>query len=240
MRTSLPVLMLVGLLGLAACLPLPAAAQGGEQLKSARILTEGFLRHHPDIEYRLAGLDHLDQGEHAEALSAFRRASRYADKVSQAMVAELLWAGAVDGVDRAAGYAWMDLAAERGYAVFVAKREQYWKAMDAAQRERAIAVGKQIYAEYGDEVAKPRLETLLNRGRWAMTGSRVGFKGALEIRIPGPGGQWVSLSGDEYYDDKLWKPEAYFAWQDRTWGGQPVGTVSVGELGAEGDDPAQE
>jgi hypothetical protein len=63
-----------------------------------------------------------------------------------------------------------------------------------------------------------------------MTGSRVGFKGALEIQVPGPGGQWVSISGEEFYDDKLWKPEQYFAWQDRTWGGPPVGTVTVGEI----------
>ena len=207
-----------------------------DQLKSARILTDGFLRYHPDIKHRLEGLKQLDEGRPAEAFGEFKRAARFADKVSQAMVAELLWAGSVDGADRAEAYAWMDLAAERGYEVFVAKREQYWAALDASERERALEVGQQVYAEFGDEAAKPRLETLLKRGRWAMTGSRVGFKGALEIQVPGPGGQWISISGEEYYDDKLWKPEKYFAWQDRTWGGPPVGTVTVGEIDADAKD----
>jgi hypothetical protein len=206
-----------------------------DQLKSARILTAGFLRYHPDIKHRMEGLARLEEGQSAEALAEFRRAAKFGDKVSQAMVAELLWSGAVEASDRAAAYAWMDLAAERGYEVFVAKRERYWAALDADARERALQVGQQVYAEYGDEAAKPRLETVLKRGRWAMTGSRVGFKGALEIQVPGPGGQWVSISGEEFYDDKLWKPDQYFAWQDRTWGGPPVGTVTVGEIDAESE-----
>jgi hypothetical protein len=206
------------------------AEPNADQLKSARILTAGFLRYHPDIKHRLEGLAKLEDGQPIEALAEFRSAARFGDKVSQAMVAELLWSGAAETVDRAAAYAWMDLAAERGYQVFVAKRERYWTALDAAERKRALQVGQQVYAEYGDDVAKPRLETVLKRGRWAMTGSRVGFKGALEIQVPGPGGQWVSISGEEFYDDKLWKPEQYFAWQDRTWGGPPVGTVTVGEI----------
>lgn len=211
-----------------------------DQLKSARILTEDFLRYHPDIKHRLEGLARLEDGVPSEAFEEFRQAAKFADKVSQAMVAELLWSGEAGQQDRAAAYAWMDLAAERGYAVFVAKREQYWAALDPAERERALDLGRQIYADFGDEVAQPRLDVLLKRGRWAMTGSRVGFKGALEINVPGPGGQWVRISGEEYYDDKLWKTEQYFAWQDRTWGGAPVGTVTVGDIGADEAGTAKE
>ena len=210
-----------------------SAQPSKDQLKSARVLTEGFLRYHPDIKHRLEGLKQLDEARPGDAYQAFKRAAKYGDKVSQAMVAELLWAGAVGEGDRATAYAWMDLAAERGYEVFVAKREQYWAALDAAERQRALEVGQGVYAEFGDDVAKPRLETILKRGRWQMTGSRVGFKGALDIRIPGPGGLPVSISGEEFYDDKLWKAEQYFAWQDRTWGGPPVGTVTVGDIDAE-------
>ena len=89
-------------------------------------------------------------------------------------------------------------------------------------------------------MAKPRLEHLLRRGSREITGSRVGFVGPLEILIPGPGGEWVSVSGDEYYDTKLWRPKQYFDWQDRSWGGLPLGRVSVGEIEAEDEDEAKE
>lgn len=238
--TPLPLLASATLLALALCLPAGEASanRSPDQLKSARVLTEGFLRYHPDIKHRLEGLKHLDDGAPDQAYTEFQRAAKYADKVSQAMVAELLWAGAVDGADRARAYAWMDLAAERGYQVFIAKREQYWAALDADERERAIEVGQEIYAEFGDEVAKPRLERVLKRGRLNITGSRVGFVGALEIQVPGPDGEWIRISGEEYYDDKLWKSGEYFAWQDRTWGGEPIGTVTVGEVNAEDEEAA--
>jgi len=201
-----------------------------DQLRNARVLTADFLRYHPDIKHRLEGLRYLDEGNLALASTEFRKAARYADKVSQAMVAEIIWNSATSNAERSLAYAWMDLAAERGYQVFVAKREQYWAELDEAGRSAALGVGEKVYAEYGDDVAKRRLEDLLKRGRLAITGSRVGFVGPLEIKIPGPGGLLISISGEEYYDNKLWRPNQYFDWQDRTWGGLPVGEVQVGEL----------
>jgi hypothetical protein len=217
-----------------------SAPSSRDQLKSARILTEGFLRYHPDIKFRLEGLAKLEAQEPAAALQAFKRAAKYGDKISQAMVAELLWSGAMDQGARADAYAWMDLAAERGYQMFVIQRERYWAALDAAERERAVEVGQAVYAEFGDAVAKPRLEQLLKRGALQITGSRVGFVGTLEIVVPGPGGLPISISGDEFYDAKLWRPERYFEWQDRTWGGAPVGTVTVGDLDSNAESKEQD
>src|SRR3546814_9279963 len=75
------------------------------------------------------------------------------------MVAEMLWNG--DGVerDRALAYAWMDLAAERGYAGFLGLRERYWSALDEAGRARALEAGQEVYAHYGDAAARSEEHT---------------------------------------------------------------------------------
>ena len=189
--------------------------------------SEGWLSAHPDLRWRREGLQSLEEGRGAEALARFRRAARHADKPSQAMIAEMLWTGRGLPVDRPLAYAWMDIAAERAYVQFVAKREQYWAALDAAQRQRALEVGRPLYAEYRDAVAKPRLALRLRRAARRMTGSRTGFVGALEVIVPGPGGVGMSVRGDDYYNEQFWKPELYFAWHDSIWKDPPTGHVDV-------------
>lgn len=219
-------------LALAVLLALPLAATAGttEVEPRTEVLTAGFLRYHPDIKHRLDGVQAMERGDPAAALDAFRKAARWADKSSQAMVAEMLWKGQGTAVDRAGAYAWMDLAAERGYRPFATLRERYWAQLDAAERERALAVGQSVYADFGDAVAKPRLERELKRGSRQVTGSRVGSVGALRIMIPGPGGSWMTVDGETYYARHYWQPKAYFEWQDQIWRDPPTGTVEVGEL----------
>src|SRR3546814_13111981 len=71
--------------------------------------------------------------------------------------------------DRAQAYAWMDLAAERGYPELLAQREQFWRALSSDERARAREIGESLYATYGDAVAKHRLERELRRGRFYKT-----------------------------------------------------------------------
>ena len=194
------------------------------------VLTASFLAAHPDIKFRMAGLEAMHDERHEAAFEAFRDAAYYADKVSQAMVAELYWSGTGVANDRALAYAWMDLAAERGYSHFIALREKYWTQLDADERERAVQEGQAIYAEYGDTVAKVRLKKKLDSGRRKITGSRVGFVGALKVMVPGPTGAWLSLDGSTYYADHYWRPDDYFEWQDRVWSAPPQGTVDVGPI----------
>jgi uncharacterized protein len=189
--------------------------------------SSGFLAAHPDLRWRREGLWALEQGRGGEAFTFFQRAARYADKPSQAMLAEMLWTGRGVAVDRPLAYAWMDLAAERGYPSFLAPRERYWNELSDAERERAVQVGLPLMDEYGDAVAKPRLALLLKRERRNVTGSRTGFVGNLEIQVPGPGGMWQTISGDRFYDEELWEPEKYFAWQDRVWKDPPTGRVQI-------------
>ena len=118
-------------------------------------------------------------------------------------------------------------------------RERYWKSLDADERARALAQGEAVYAEFGDDVAKPRLERVLLRERRAMTGSRVGFVGALDIRIPTPNGV-RSVDGAQYYHEKFWNPALYWRWQDYDWKKPGKGRVDVGEVMTDVNEPLPE
>jgi len=213
--------------------PLPDPAQ-------LAVNTQGFLSAHPDMRWRQMAMEHYLAGNYEDALGDFMRSARFADKGSQAMVAEMIWTGQGTTVDRARGYAWMDLAAERGYKDFLKLREIYWNEMNPSERDQAIGIGQEIYAEYGDDVAKPRLARKINQGRRNVTGSRTGFGGNLSILVP-YANSWISIPADKYYADEFWQPAEYFKWQDNLWHEYQRGRVQVGalEVVPKPDAPAQ-
>lgn len=196
------------------------------------MINAGFLSAHPDLRYRLLGLEDMRAGRYEDALRFFMRASYYADKPSQGMVAEMLRNGqGVEKPDPVLAYVWMDLAAERGYEGFIGLRERYWAALDENQRASALERGQEVYARYGDEAAQPRLATTIRRGRNRITGSRVGAVGNLQIYVPGPAG-FEQIDGAKFFDEKYWEPEQYMAWHDSIWLKPRVGKVTVGEIEA--------
>lgn len=213
----------------------------GEPGIPPEMLTSGFLSAHPDIRWRREGSYSYNRKEYDLAMDQFTRAARYADKPSQAMIAEMYWKGLGVPQDRELGYAWMDLAAERMYPNFVIKRERYWELLDAGQQRNAIERGQQLLAEYGDDVAKPRLAKLMQRAKRETTGSHMGFvSGGLKITpMTGPlAGTGITMSPEEYYKPEFWNPQEYFASQDAEWGSPERGQVNVGEL--ENVAPAQD
>lgn len=219
-------------LGLGLSLAAPSAhaqAVRDDDGEEVIVSSAGFLAYHPDIRHRAIGMGYFRDGKFREAMTRFRMAARFADKPSQGLIGEMFWNG--DGVpqDRALAYAWMDLAAERGYRLMAIKREQYWLELSAEERERAIAEGEKLYAEFGDEVAKPRLEARLRQGRRNSVGSRTGFMGNVKIELYTPTGP-VSIDGSKYYNEAYWDPQQYWAWQDEGWTRPPTGVVSVGDL----------
>ncbi len=165
-----------------------------------------------------------------DAITAFRHAARFADKPSQAMIAQMLWNG--DGVpaDRVMAYVWADLAAERGYPAFIATREKFWHELDIDQQRKAVVAGQAVFDEYGDEVAKKREDKALLYARRQITGSRTGHVGTLTVSQRLPTGDFESIDGALYYAEKYWKPEQYWEWQDSLFEKLPEGKVEVGPL----------
>ena len=204
------------------------------------LATEAFLSAHPDLRFRTSGVRAYREGRLDEALEHFTRAARHADKPSQAMIGELYWTGQGVPVDRALGYAWMDLAAERQYRGFLVMREQYWARMSPEEQARAVEVGQALYAEYGDAVAKPRLARVMRREMSSSIGMRPGAGGApVTVTVAGPAGEDVTVT--DFFNRRYWDPTEYFRWQDQVWRApERRARVSVGELealgaGREGD-----
>jgi hypothetical protein len=188
-----------------------------------------FLSSHPDLRHRLLGLHAYAAGDDAEAFENFRRAARYADKPSQAMVAEMYWVGRGVEKNRALGFVWMELASERGYKVMLAQRQRFLADLSEVEREEAVRLSRELFAEYGDAVAKPRMERQLRWGSRNTAGSRTGFVGNMQIRIPGPYGD-ITVDGSQFFAEKFWKPEAYWTWQAEDWKELPKARVDVGPL----------
>lgn len=226
----MPSKALASLCLLAFAFALPASAQTAEDSDERMIMSSAsFLSGHPDLRYRLSGLEKYRKGDLDGALTHFRRAARYGDKPSQGMLGEMYWEGTGVTQDKAMGYVWMDLAAERAYPLMLAKRERYWNELDADARARALEMGTQAYAEYGDEAAKARLARELRFAKRNTTGSRVGSVGSLTIIIPTPGGT-QTIDGTKFYDDKFWDVDQYLQWQDADWVNNAEGTVDVGDV----------
>lgn len=209
----------------------------------------GFLNKHPDALYRHLGLDLLHRGQGARGLRALERASFYSDKASQAVIADAYWRGAFGRQrDRPLAYAWMDLAAERGYPELLDLREAYWSQLSAEERESALVEGAGVYARYGDEVAQARLARVLRRAMRDVTGSRTGSGIGLTVvaLAPGSGSGAPAVSGDsalppivtipgsKFYAPELWRPEQYFEQQNLQWketiGPQLRAMVRVGDV----------
>jgi hypothetical protein len=146
-----------------------------------------FETYHPDQDNRIRGFEAYNSGKHGRALELFRKAARYADKPSQLAIAMMYWGGEGVAEDPALAYAWADLASERGYVDFLAFREKVWETLDATQQQRALDEGAKLYAEYGDDVAKRRLNGMLRQGLAKRTGSRAGsnVSGVAAVEVDG-------------------------------------------------------
>lgn len=202
---------LLGLLGV----PSLGSAQAprADAYEAIVLQSHEFLTYHPDLRFRGLGMDARERGRDEEARTQFRNAARYGDKLSQAALADMLWNGQGGPADRALGYAWMDLAAERGTEWLVVQRERYWQALTPEERERAVREGRTLYTEFGDPAASPRLERELRAGSMQQTGSRAGWSGAMRSQGRGDAGARV-LQPEKHQLARYWDPVAYRQWQD--------------------------
>jgi TPR repeat protein len=248
MDHACPLLALAVAAALAGCPAFATAQTAVNGVQVALLNNPRIIETHPDLHYRRLAVRAYESGDKAAALNLLRKAAGYADKPSQAMLAAMYWNGDGAPADRPRGYAWMDLAADRGYRDLLAQREGYWAALDADQRKRAVAIGREIYAEYNDKAGLARLDAELRPEVNRATGSRTGFGGNnLTVRMrggaAGPGltptldnGPAVAggtpVRGEDYYAEALWSAGEYAKLKDEVWeqARAETGTVQIGPL----------
>ncbi|ASE53764.1 TPA: sel1 repeat family protein [Stenotrophomonas maltophilia] len=203
------------------------------------VLTGGFFDAHPDLFWRSMAQRAERDRQPARALDYYTRSARYADKFSQATVARLYQEGVGTRADPVMAYIWMDLAAERMYHDFLVLREHYWARLDALQQAQAIERGQQVYADYGDRVAKPRMERALRDGRQQITGSRLGYVSSGLIVVQRRGNeQGIVTPGSIVYDNDYWRAADYWCLQDNYWRPALTPSVEIGRPDTVRDDKA--
>lgn len=235
--TGTPILLASTLLSLLLVSPMAASANAPAEQDASidrreqRVMaTRTFLNAHPDLKFRNEGWEAYQAGNYELAIQHFRKASGYADKASQAMMAEMLWQGRGMPVDRAMAYAWADMSAERGYPRFIQLREQYWGRLDETERARAMQGGPALLAEYADAVARPRMAQFIKKAKQRMRRYAHYVSRPAEVRVPDGSGGMVTIPSHRFYDSKFWDPVEYQAWQDAIWKELPKGQVDVGDL----------
>ena len=196
--------------------------------QQAVMASKAFLDAHPDLKHRTEGFLRLEEGRTEDARRSFLEAARFADKPSQAVLAEMAWKGVGQPADRPRAYAWADISAERGYPQLVAIRESYWEQLSDEERERAIEIGQSLMDEYGDEVAKARMALHLRKARRTMISFRP--RKDVTVIVPDHSGFGRAIRGHNFYATEFWDPEEYQAWVDDGWMGSPEGKVDVGEV----------
>lgn len=202
-------------------LAMPGSVAGPEKegltLGQLRDLKRGAWGH-PNELWRFYALEAVLLGRHVEAARHFQHAALYADKYSQHRLSLIFWEGKGRERDRAQGYVWADLAAERGYRDLLLIREKMWSELGKAERDAVPEIGSRLYAKFGDDASKPRLEQRLKYALTHATGSRTGFE-LDRLRMldePGPGTD--PLPGN-FWARERWEPEEYWKDVDAAWGG---------------------
>lgn len=196
---------------------------------------------HPDLFNEFAGMRKLEAGHYKAAMSYLKASSLYADKLSQLSVGLMYLNGQGVAKDPVTAFAWVAISAERKYPRFLATRDAIWATLNANQREQAKTLVTQLYAKYGDPVAKPRMVRALNLAKMQMTGSHLGFGTSSVITLsagstpPSCGAETIDgapqVGCGNIYADWRWDPKKYFQVRDGAW----KGTVTVGAINRTSD-----
>jgi uncharacterized protein len=187
-------------------------------------MNDAFIIGHPDLWFEYSGMEEYAKGSYKQAMAYFLKSAWYSDKPSQLSIGLMYLNG--QGVERdpVKAYAWAALSAERHYPDFEATRAQIWRQLEPEQRKKAVSLAQQLFAEYGDDVAKPR-EIRAMRFGWTniFTYSHVIGHGVDSGVVPmGDGG--INCESDKtprgcmnIYAKWLWDPDRYFMVRDAEW-----------------------
>jgi hypothetical protein len=203
---------------------------------NAELDYRNYAQNAPGTQFLERGNTFFRQGDYAAAAGYYRLAARWADKLAQFNLGLLHVNG--DGVERdpLLGWAWIELAAERGYPKYQRVADRIWAQFDDEHRRVARRIlDEQLAPEYGDAVAIERTAREMERMRDRATGggSRVGANRALYVT--GRDGRWVR--GGEYYDPDLWDFRSIVAFETRLQRALGGGEVILRDFRTVDDEP---
>lgn len=210
----------VELLGLLLCaIPGTAFAQGAtaqfntDTVQSLRVMDKTYTEGHPDIINEFIGMHRYAAGDYTGAMKSFLVAASYADKPSQLSIGLMYLNGQGVQKDPVTAWAWLSIAAERGYPRFVSTRDDLWQQLSSGQRQQAKATEQQLYAQYGDPVAQPHMLQALQQSEANMGAGNAGANASMEKFCA----QNKAAACADLYAKWFWDPKEYFAGRDAAW-----------------------
>ncbi|HEX7813619.1 sel1 repeat family protein [Dyella sp.] len=235
-------------LAIASALSMHAAAQDMNDKANQEILdamrrtsTVG----HPDEHGEFQGMQKFARGDYAGAMQDFKYGARFGDKLSQLSIGLMYLNGQGVEKDPVTAFAWVAISAERQYPQFLATRDRIWSGLDDQQREKAKILVEQLYADYGDPVAKPRLAHAMHQALADITGTGMTYATGNDVisltpdyykrdcNAPTINGAPVDGCSDTLQDKTRWDPDQYMKTRDGMW----RGTVTVGQVDGDGTSP---
>jgi hypothetical protein len=217
--------------------------------KVLRGMADASTWYHPDLFGEFAGMRRYAHHDYAGALKYLKIGAYYSDKLSALSIGLMYLNGEGVPKDPMTAYAWLTVAAERGYPDFVATRDRVKATLTPAQLLQAQPILDDIMAKYGDKVAKHRLIVQLNQGRMNITGSHTGFDfGIVQMSTGHCGGPSIEIGGEpmpktgcggNLFAKWRWDPKTYFAVRDSHWKATvSVGAIKDADANAPDDKPA--
>lgn len=164
----------------------------------------GYSEHVPSAWEMRQGRQDYEAGNYMGAFWHYTNAAVWADKFAQYNIGVMYLRGEGVEFDPVRGWAWLELAAERGYPEMVLAANDLYRMLDEAQqREGRRILEEELLPDYGDAVRIKPTARRMERERRQATGTRTGSKAALSaLRIID--GSGITRRGDEFYDPAKW------------------------------------
>lgn len=223
---------------LALMIPFAAQADRGEaapERPSDR--TRPYIEHAPSTESLVRATDAYRAGQFGRAMDHYLGAARWADKFAQYNIGIMHLRGEGVEFNPVRGWAWLEVAAERGYPQFRQSADALWDLFNEEERQAARTIfEEEIAPRYGDETTFQRTEREMRFRKGDATGSRLGSRGMLQmLRVYET--QDTQRDGVEYFAPEKWDFATLARYETALMQSIAEEQVEIGEL--ELDDESQ-
>lgn len=195
---------LVSCLGLLSFMLATGPALAQDAVERDPDLGVGYSEHIPSAWEMRQGRQDYQSGNYTGAFWHYMNAAVWADKFAQYNIGVMYLRGEGVEFDPVRAWAWLELAAERGYPDMVLAADDLYRLLDEEQqREGRRILEDDLLPDYGDAVRIKATARRMERERRQATGTRTGSKAALSaLRIID--GSGITRRGDEFYDPAKW------------------------------------